>query len=278
MNWRVEQPKPGKLPKPPHWTDPPPSRFRVVLLVCAILGVMAALSLATSAGRFGLAQVVLPVWAAVMLLASMTVARRRQSKATSTDYGTTLYVDRSASRVLMVGIGVLSALAILYSALVLAGLDMPPLVVSRRHRHSSHATDPTESALFTGIFGLALAISLPIVWKRYTGNFLNLSPDGFYAQEKPVKTGRWDDVLDILDFVPWADPALAPTPNAPLTPIVFVMRDRSLQMLPSGSGYAPNGRAVFWMVRNYWLHPEERAELLNGVALNRLAQEEFPYA
>ena len=70
---------------------------------------------------------------------------------------------------------------------------------------SSHATDPAESALFTGIFGLALAISLPIVWKRYTGNFLNLSPDGFYAQEKPVKFNRWDDVLDILDFVPWAD-------------------------------------------------------------------------
>ena len=293
MNWRyphlaryspgpnVEKPQPGRLPKPPHWNDPPPSRFRLAFVIYVALAVMAGLSLAASSGGFGIAQAVLPIWAAGLTLAILTLGRRRQLQATSNDYGSTLYPDRSMAKVLMVGVAVLCAVAMLYTVLVLAGVDMPPLGFSRRHRHfsqPSHSPNPLQDAIFTGFFGLAVAISLPFIWKRYTGNVLNLNPTGFSAAEKPPKTGRWDDVLDVLDFIPWQDPSTPPTASAPQTPIVFVMRDRSLQVLPSGVAYAPNGRAVFWMVRNYWLHPEERAELLNGVAIGRLTREDFPYA
>ena len=39
--------------------------------------------------------------------------------------------------------------------------------------------------------------------------------------------------------------------------------------------YAPNGAALYWMVRHYWKHPEDRAELTDGRALERLRTEQF---
>jgi hypothetical protein len=125
------------------------------------------------------------------------------------------------------------------------------------------------------VVGLVLGASVIHAWWRSRDYYLNLNPVGFHANEKPVKAGRWEDVVDILDHLPSTGSSLR---QKPLTPIVFVMRDGSSQVLLDGAWYSNKRNAMFWMVRNYWLHPEQRGELLNGVALERLAREDFPCA
>lgn len=44
----------------------------------------------------------------------------------------------------------------------------------------------------------------------------------------------------------------------------------------NASLYAPNGAALFWMIRYYWLTPAARGELGNGVAVHRLRAGQFP--
>ena len=169
------------------------------------LGVMAALSLATSAG--GSVQPGYSGWAAVMLLVSMTVARRRQSKATS---GLRNHPVRGSfvSRV-PGGIGVL-CLGNSVFGLVLAGSGYAALVVSRRTGLLAYNLIQQESAhLFTGISRPDPCHNLPIVWKRYTGNFLN-QPRRLLRPGEAGHTAGFD-VLDILDFVRGRTRHFAPT-------------------------------------------------------------------
>jgi hypothetical protein len=43
----------------------------------------------------------------------------------------------------------------------------------------------------------------------------------------------------------------------------------------NAGGLVPNGAALYWMIRHYWLHPENRIELTDGRALERLRNEDF---
>lgn len=42
-------------------------------------------------------------------------------------------------------------------------------------------------------------------------------------------------------------------------------------VIAGASAYAPDGAALFWLIRYYWRHPEARGELTNGTAIERLA-------
>ena len=274
------QPQPGKLPTPPHWRNVSQRRNLSMILIYASFGLLAAISLLTAGPGFGIGQIFVLIWGICMVLVTVPLQRRKRLKATWNEYGSTFSRDRLAAKALMIGIGVLCAFEVGYAVLVFSGFDLGPWTVSHRPRHrgTASASDVRSSALWTAMFALAVSASLPFIWRRFSGSFLNLSPTGFYAQEKPVRQGNWDDVMDVLDFIPWADPSLPPLSQPPMSPIVFVMRDRSLQLLPSASAYAPDAAAVFWMVRNYWRRAEERVELTNGVAVDRLTRADFPYA
>lgn len=273
-NWhdpRVPQSQPGKLPMPPHWNDLYSPRGRAFFYILGLAGAIGALSFLFGPGKSGLMQTFGIVWLAGMMAISFRIQRRRPITATSNAQGSTFYPDRSRQAVIAVGLGALSVAGIAYALLFLVGVDVPPLVVSR-HRSSTTSTAHTD-AIVSGVLGLTLGAAITHAWWRSRNYCLNLSPIGFHANEKPVKAGRWEDVVDILDFVPSSGPSLR---QKPLTPIVFVMRDGSLQVLTDGAWYSNKRYAMFWMVRNYWLHPEQRGELLNGVAVDRLAREDFP--
>ena len=64
VNWRVEQPKPGKLPKPRTGPIPRRPAFEWFCLSCTIPRRDGGIEPGDIGGRFGLAQVVLLVWAA----------------------------------------------------------------------------------------------------------------------------------------------------------------------------------------------------------------------
>jgi hypothetical protein len=52
-------------------------------------------------------------------------------------------------------------------------------------------------------------------------------------------------------------------------------RHAATAIIQGASGYAPNGAALYWMIRHYSKHPENRAELTDGRALERLRNEQF---
>lgn len=79
----------------------------------------------------------------------------------------------------------------------------------------------------------------------------------------------WDEIGDITGV---RDPK---SKNAP--PVVLERTDQApAEVIASASLYAPGGVALFWMLRHYWRHADERAELINGVAVERLKSERFP--
>lgn len=98
---------------------------------------------------------------------------------------------------------------------------------------------------------------------------LRLTPDGFeFAEGRVHSNGKWDDVEDLT-----YRPPEGPEPAA--NSIVFVMSDGQCHSMAAGS-YTPEGRALRQMVRFYWKHPENRGELTDGRALDRLRDEDFP--
>ena len=105
-----------------------------------------------------------------------------------------------------------------------------------------------------GVWGLA---SLAI--RREAGHFA-LSPDGYEIASlgvKPVR-GAWDDVAEIKDIDKKAR-----------HPVVFVRHGGPVDVLKNASGFAPNGLA-YWMTRHYFEHPDDRMELADGRAVERL--------
>jgi hypothetical protein len=96
---------------------------------------------------------------------------------------------------------------------------------------------------------------------------LRLTPDGIEnANIFQTRQGSWDDVTDVSDETA--------NKNA-RQPISILMKDAKPILIQNASGYAPSGAALYWMVRHYWKHPEDRGELTDGHALERLRNEDF---
>lgn len=116
------------------------------------------------------------------------------------------------------------------------------------------------SLLVISVIGLcALARS------RETG-YLRIGPEGVALGDLfRTRTARWEDVRDITDH------ANARTRN----PIAFTLAGREQIVVANADRFASSGAALYWMVRHYWLHPENRAELTDGRALQRLRSEDF---
>jgi len=105
-------------------------------------------------------------------------------------------------------------------------------------------------------------------WSKGWGH-LKLSPDGFELASVagPTASGAWDDVLNVIDE--------APKGKVSRCPAVMVMKDVPPQVINGLQAYPPDGNTIYWAIRHYWLHPENRGELASGRAVERLWAQEF---
>jgi hypothetical protein len=111
----------------------------------------------------------------------------------------------------------------------------------------------------------------PMLWRnilRGSTKYLRLTLDGFeIVQGWRPQRGDWAQVQDVTDEAPGQSAA---TPNA----IVIVMADGSAPTMAAAS-CTPDGVALRQLVRFYWQHPDHRAELTDGRALERLRDGQF---
>jgi hypothetical protein len=130
--------------------------------------------------------------------------------------------------------------------------------------------DRAEQIFSPILIGLAVAVAvwgLTSLLRRRTTGYVRLTPRGFeLANLVLTQEGTWDDVVDITDE--YLD-------KQARHHTVFVMKEGKPKVLKNTSGFVPSGAALYWMIRHYWKHPEDRGELTDGIAIERLRKEQF---
>ena len=57
--------------------------------------------------------------------------------------------------------------------------------------------------------------------------------------------------------------------------MVLRLRDGKEEIISVADIYVPGGVALYWLVRHYWRHPEDRTELVDTRAKERLRDGRF---
>jgi hypothetical protein len=202
---------------------------------------------------FGWACFPLAVLAAIGLTSSGRVSLRAESDPT----GTTVLPDRLFGILCVAGLVTVIPTGVLFIIFVPRGeIDIP---MSRGMQIFSPAL--MSGAVLVAVLGLITA------WRRGGMGYVKLTSAGLdNANIAFTKSVYWDDVVDVKD---------SSEEKRTRKAIVLCLRDGSEEIVGSADLYVPTGAALYWMVRHYWKHPENRAELADGRALDRLRNEQF---
>jgi len=123
------------------------------------------------------------------------------------------------------------------------------------------------SAFYVGCLLVLSLIGLVTLIRRGGSVRFRISETSLeFADLSRTREWVWDDVVDVVDNIP---------KKRPRHPIVFELKNAEPVVVSNAGGYAPSGAALYWMIRHYWLHPENRTELSNGRALERLHHQQF---
>ena len=116
--------------------------------------------------------------------------------------------------------------------------------------------------------GVLALLGIPFVaayLRRGTTKYLLLTTDGFeIAEGLRPHVGLWADVADVTNAAPGKPPVTVGS-------IAMVMSDGATLNFAAG-GCTPDGRALRELVRYYWRHPDDREELTDRRAAQRLTQ------
>ncbi|ORA45197.1 hypothetical protein BST21_17900 [Mycolicibacterium celeriflavum] len=80
---------------------------------------------------------------------------------------------------------------------------------------------------------------------------------------------EWDDIADVKDHSESKDGKRAGRS------VVLCLRDGSEQVIGGLNLYVPTGVPLYWLVRHYWKHPEDRMELVDARAAERFREGRF---
>ena len=207
----------------------------------------------TTVVAFGWAFFPLAAVAALMLASFGGTSLRADYDST----GTTVLPDRSFSVLFFTGLVVLIPSGVLFVIFVPRGeIDIP---MSRGMQIFSPVL--MASAVLVAVFGLISA------WRRGGVGYLRLTSTGIdNANIVFTKSIDWDDIVNITDTSQTKRTRKA---------IVLCLQDGSEEVIEGADLYVPRGAALYWMMRHYWAHPDDRSELIDGRAVERLRDERF---
>lgn len=250
-----------KVPEPKGWSAGP-RRYR-----WAFLGGLAFVGLALYWGAAAairghyLTTVVILGWMSlpVGLAVAMTLASfgRVSLRATYDSTGTTVLPDRLFGILFFAGLVALIPSGILFVIFTPRGeIDIP---MSRGMQIFSPAL--MGFAVIVAISGLLTA------YRRGGMGYLKLTATGIdNANVAFTRSVDWDDVVNVSDSAETKRTRKA---------IVLSLQDGTEEIIEGADLYVPRGAALYRMVRHYWRHPDGRAELTDGRAVDRLREERF---
>jgi hypothetical protein len=193
------------------------------------------------------------------MAALLLVSSGRTSLRAETDSdGTVLRPDRLFSTLMIVGFAFVVPSGLVFIVYAPTGrLDIP---ISRGYQ--------IFSPIVMAIAVVAAVVGLVSVLRRGGIGYLKLTPEGIdIANIISTKYVDWDDVVDVKDDTD--------TKRRTRKAIVFCLKDGSEEIVDGADFYVPRGAALYWMVQHYWHHADDRAELTDERALERLRDERF---
>jgi len=250
-----------KLPKPENW----PERSVRLALGGVLFGAGGFFSAAWAAifGKRGdgLTAAVLAGFAIVALGFATAVILSQLGQvtvdATHDSIGTKLKVDR--------------VITLLFTVALVAAVPSGVLFVIFVPRGTVGIPMSSGERIFTpyliGIGVVFAVVGLIAMVTRGGPGYILLTPQGFEITGIFfTRKGLWEDVINITDE--------SPDKRTPFT-ISIIMRNDPPRVIQGAYSYTPCGRGLYWILRHYWSHQENRQELIDGRALERLRNERF---
>lgn len=246
----------NQLPRPEGWGR----RISVLVFAVALFGGLGALFAGKTAGEIEnthwMAAVITGAASTSLLLmavaGTLMLAGHGTLRASFTTTGTTLLPAPVAKWFAMVAISFVVA-PVLYMV------------------YSSQLTDDLPALNSKDYFRLPVMVvggvmMLVVLARRAYSDrrpALKISAEGIdYDDLSTQYTLGWDDIADIVGSLP---------KRKMFRPVVFERKSGPPLVINNASTYVPGGRALFWLIRYYWLHPDHRSELATGAAIERLS-------
>jgi hypothetical protein len=191
----------------------------------------------------------------LVVMLAIIASRKVKPRVKREDGGIIVRPDRRVDNLLMAStFGAFLGMA-LYA--IFTPLDMIAIPVPRDDER--YFVFACAAAVLVGVFSL-----VHIIRRRGT-SYVRMTVDGLEMGNTVSSAERsWNEVTDVADR---AQKARQPSGTTYIT-----TADGRTRILPS-DWYTPGGQALRELVRFYWKHPEDREELTDGRALQRLIAE-----
>lgn len=250
-----------ELPEPSGWRG---ARTFLVVTVVLSVGVAVAFTYlgAAAATRGNYLTTIVMFGFAIVLLLSMSAISlaglgRTTLNTTSDATGFAVWPDRKFSILTLAAIVVFIPSGLIFTVFAPFG------AIETANTRMLQTILPVAAgfAVFTGISGLISA------WRRGGIGHVKLTPA--MIENADILTTRvfeWDDVVDVADHAESRKARRA---------VVLRLRDGREEIISIADIYVPRGVALYWLVRHYWKHPEDRMELVDGRAAERFHQGSF---
>lgn len=188
---------------------------------------------------------------AILMMAALFLAAagKAQTRTSGDASGFTVWPDRRFSMLYLTGLTMAGPSALLLAFYVPRGaIDIP----------MTRGMQIFSPALFVAV--AAWSVIGLIAWVRRGGvGHVKLSPAMVeIADVLKTSTVEWDDIVDIKDHSETKDGKKAGRS------VVLCLRDGTERVIGGLNLYVPRGVALFWLVRHYWRHPEDRMELVDS--------------
>jgi hypothetical protein len=194
----------------------------------------------------------------LILIAVHRVASGRTALRDNTDpTGTTLRADRGFSLLVVLALAVLIPVGVFMVLTTVTG-DLQ-LFTSARGR--------VVSVVLMSAATLIAAGGLISAWRRGGIGSVTLTSDGVEIADIVRTTNvSWDGVVAVDDHSDSKKTRKA---------VVLRCSDGGESVIDGADFYVPNGAGLYWMVRHYWRHAQDRGELTDGRAVQKLSEDGF---
>lgn len=250
-----------RLPEPIGWSGGRPFLTVAVVAAFGVAGFYAYMGVQAATRGNLITAAVTVGWVVFLLAFSLAVLLVRlgctTAQTTSDTTGFTVWPDRRFSVLALVGL-----LASIPSCLLFA-IAAPMGVIEFANTKATQGIW-AGSAAFAAIVAI---VGLITAWRRGGIGHVKLTPAMIEnADIVNVKPFEWDTVIDVVDRAEKQKTRRA---------VVLKLRDGGEEIINVADIYLPRGAALYWLVRHYWKHPEDRPELVDARAAERLREGRF---